>query len=163
MESGGNFRPASDWCVVFLSSIAICRRRRASPGANYLGWQNIVEPFEFDHTRVDPPVADAFEPGEALFCSFERILGRLGRPDHDCTLTGPEQAAVSGKFIHKADTVAWHRNLPAQRGLSLVLGLSPLQLCSGRISFSPRRLFSLGDIASCAPWPDAATIHRFDG
>jgi hypothetical protein len=58
---------------------------------------------------VNLPVADAFQPGEPLFCRFERSFRCARRTDHDRALTTPKKPIVSRDLVEEANAIAGHR------------------------------------------------------
>jgi hypothetical protein len=70
---------------------------------------------------VNFPVADAFQPGEPLFCRFERPFRRARRANDNRALTAPEKPSVSRDLVEEANAIAGHRAvLPCHDDISIL-------------------------------------------
>jgi len=67
-----------------------------------------VDLFRFDMTCVDLPVANAFEPGEALLRRLDRPFPAAGLADDDRALATAKQPAATRYLVDETDAVDRH-------------------------------------------------------
>jgi hypothetical protein len=60
-----------------------------------------LDRFDVDQAGMNFPVADAFQPGEPLFCRFERPFRRTRHANDNRALTAPEKPSVSRDLVKK--------------------------------------------------------------